>query len=230
MRITLFSQFIGQNFNIQSKPITMKFILRLFFFLSSPLLYGQSPPDNNEEELFFKYQTLKGVWHVSGNFGLGLGFRNKSLSLNNSTVVVDVSTNPKIGVFLFERWQTGLSYDYHASVTSFGEKNDYGVFSSVVGAYVRHYHPRGFFGEVQYGIGGGRERIRNGINDQIVSYGIRTHRYTLGIGLASFWTKRIHFEILLRYSRAMNRNTTTNERFNASRLGILGGLSIVIGK
>lgn len=208
---------------------TTKAALRVFFLFFTVFAYGQNAPET-EEALFFKYQTLKGVWHVSGNFGLGLGFRNKSLSLNNSTVIIDISANPKLGFFLFERWQTGVSYDYHASVTSFGEKNDYAVFSSVIGAYVRHYFPKGLFGEVQYGLGGGRERIRNGINDQTINYSIRTHRYTLGIGLASFWTKNMHFELMLRYSRAANQNMNTNERFTASRLSILGGLSIAIGQ
>jgi hypothetical protein len=206
----------------------MKIFLFIVFLLCSIQTFAQNFQEA-EEEQFFKYQTLKNRWHISGNFGLGLGFRNKSLSLNNSTVLVDVSFNPKIGIFLIERLQAGVAYDYHASVTSFGEKNDYGVFSSVIGAYTRYYTPKGFFGELQYGLGGGRERFRNGSNQQI-DYAINTQRFSAGIGIASFWTKRFNFEIMLRYSRASNKNIDTSERFTSSRLAILGGLSVALGK
>jgi hypothetical protein len=208
--------------------ITMRIIFLLILLLFSFQALGQGFQDA-EEGQFFKYQTLKNRWHISGNFGIGLGFRNKSLSLNNSTVLVDVSFNPKIGIFLIERLQTGVAYDYHASVTSFGEKNDYAVFSSVIGAYTRYYTPKGFFAELQYGVGGGRERFRNGSNQQI-DFGINTQRFSGGIGIASFWTKRFNFEIMLRYSRASNKNTDTSERFTSSRLAILGGLSVALGK
>ncbi len=179
------------------------------------------------EKEIFQWQTQKGRWMTGSNFGMGLGFLNESLTFNESIVFLDVTFNPKAGYFLQDKWVVGLCYDYYATVSSFGEENDYSIFSHVFSAYTRYYLPGGFFGELQGGWGPGRDRYRAENILEIVKFD--SVKYSTGLGIGNFWGQRVNYEIMVRYSHTTN-TYGNGESAVLQRLSIVAGVNVALGK
>lgn len=203
-------------------------LIALYLTLTSAQSFGQSPADSvRTEKQIFGRQTRQGSWMVGTNFGMGLGYLNESLTFNESIVFLDITFNPKGGYFLKDKWIAGLSYDYYATVSSFGEQNDYSIFSHVIAGYTRYYFPLGFFGEVQAGWGPGRDRYRNGDLREIENF--HSLKYSVGAGIGNFWGERVNYEIMLRFSQT--ENTYRNgQAASLQRFSVVAGVNVSIGK
>ena len=175
------------------------------------------------EDLLESYagrQTQQLGVYIGVDMAMGLGFRTSSLSYSDATAIIDASTTPKVGFFPINRLMVGGNFDFVGSIASFNAADSYAVYSKTWGGFMRYYLKGGFFGELQYNQGQGFERsTKQGLTDTQM---FQTERYSVGVGLANFWTKYASFEVLLKYN-------SSNGQFNDTRDVYLSGLSITAG-
>jgi|GEM_PF-6004495 len=176
------------------------------------------------------YNSLnsKNRWLLGFDFGMGIGIRNQNINFNSATAIVDFNISPKVGKYLGNGWLCGLDFDYFASVASFNFQNEYRFLLRSYNGFVRYYSPNGFLIEAAAGYGDGNEKYISGGETQ--SIGFEGYRYALGAGIANYWSERVSFELLLKYTGSAGNYKDVEERFFINGLSLSAGLSLSLGK
>ena len=207
--------------------------MMLCIMLYTVVLYGQdtTQASSNDKKTaihsYFNKQTKQFNIYTGVDLAMGLGFRTQTLSYTDATALVEGSISPKIGFFPLNRWMIGVAHDIGGSMASFNSWESYTLYTRTWGGFTRYYIKGGLFGELQYGWGKGTENItKDGISN---IHSFRSERYTIGLGLAGFWTKNFNFELLLRYSDA-HRNTNDNRAIYQSGLSVTAGAGFSLGR
>lgn len=185
-----------------------------------------------QEKANFAFQTARRAWVVGLDFGLGLGYRNDDLGLQNSTTLLDIGGCPKIGYFVLPRLLVGLNNDIYASFATFGAKTEYSLYNITIGPMVRYYPTRHLLTEIQYGAGVGHEFSDRGRGVEKRNFG--GQRFSAGIGISNFWFKRLNIELIARYNIAAGnfseRDLQQTPTVYFSGLSINAGINFRIGK
>ena len=187
-----------------------------------------SLPETDIERLNYGAFTAKNRILVGLDFGMGIGVRNQNINFNNATALVDFNVSPRVGMFLGKGWLLGLDFDYFGSVASFNFQNEYRFLLRSYSGYARYYTPSGLMLELTMGHGDGNEKFIAG--DEVQSIGFEGFRYGLGVGIANYWTERVCFEILLRYTGSAGSYKQVEEKFFINGLSLGAGVSVSLGK
>ena len=159
---------------------------------------------------------------------MGIGIRNQNINFNSATAIVDFNISPKVGKFLGKGWLCGIDFDYFASVASFNAQNEYRFLLRSYNGFVRYYAPTGFLLEAAMGYGDGNEKYISG--DETQSIGFDGYRYALAAGIANYWSERVSFELLLKYTGSAGNYKEVEERFFINGLSLSAGVSLSLGK
>ncbi len=205
-------------------------LVSLSVFLSFFEAFGQTDTllVDEEKENFWIF-TSKGQLLGHGFFGAGLGFRNSTAQLNTNSTTVNMIFEPSLGVMLLKQWELGITYEYFLSLTNVTYGNNYAIHFSNFALYSRYYTSYGFFGEIQYGRGIGRESYQSDNKSMIVS-DLTNQKASFGMGIANYWHKKISYELLFRYNYVQHEANDGSEVFGTSGFLLSAGIGFALGK
>jgi hypothetical protein len=167
-------------------------------------------------------QPAKGGWLISGSASYTRINYNSGLSLGRITGH-NISISPKVGFFITNRINVGLSVPFQTMRTRYSEHDFPSSNTSVhVGPFIRYYHPlpKNLFvlGEADFTVGqqwvnyysthpstGALIRTKSSANNS---------RATVVVGLAYFLNNNIGIEWLTRY--AVYQSTTPDRGFTSA--------------
>ena len=206
-------------------------IKALLIALLPVMAFGQNEGEKAETLTNFTSQTQAGRWYIGSDFGVGLGFRNNSLSIADATTVIDASFNPKAGYFLKNKWLVGVSTDISNTIAVLEGQEQYKVSNIAFSPFMRYYFAGGVFAEGMAGIGRGTETSYNTTTRTRDRNVFDSKRYSLGLGISNYWLKRWSFEVLIRYSSYQGDfQQSTASPIQLSGLSVKAGVGVSIGK
>jgi hypothetical protein len=228
-----------RNFQLELKNLKGKltdkyflYIFPLFLGLCSSSISQAQQVDSvsaiDIESQNYKLLTAKKKWLIGFDFGMGIGIRNQNINFSSATALVDFNLSPRVGMYLGKGWLCGVDFDYFASVASFNFQNEYRFLLRSYNGFTRYYSPSGFLLELTAGYGNGNEKfIRSG---ETQSIGFEGYRYGVGVGIANYWSQRVSFDILLKYTGSTGNYKEVQDSFFINGLSLGAGVSISLGK
>ncbi|MEN7548673.1 hypothetical protein AAG747_12180 [Rapidithrix thailandica] len=182
-----------------------------------------------EEAEMFEFQTKKGSLYAGAVFGVGLGVRSEELNLSTGSALGDAMFNPKVGFYVVDRLQAGISVDMFGSFASISYAESHTLSYYTFNPYVRYYLKSGFFGETQMGWGRGSEQVLND-NEILVKSPFEIQHFSVGAGLGNFWFKQLSLELLLRYTLSSGEFEDTGQHFFIHNLSMTAGIGLHLGR
>lgn len=194
--------------------------------LYAQLLYSSADDDSATNKSYFEQQTKQFSLYAGTDLSMGLGFRASNLSYSDATALIDATATPKIGFFPISQLMIGGNFDFFGSLASFNARDSYALYSQTWGGFLRYYLKGGFFGEAQYSRGRGYERTNQQGVKQVKDF--QTERYSIGVGIANFWTEHFNFEVLLKYNSSHGAYNDTRGIYLSS-LSLTAGIGFTLG-